>query len=102
MHVVGLHARAHARRHVLHHMRPQSPASIHCGRTRTLCCCAGEWIGALAMTESEAGSDVIGGMKLSAVRQGSHFLLNGSKMWITNAAVVWRPRVTGRGARLWP
>lgn len=43
----------------------------------------GERIGALAMSESSAGSDVIS-MKLRAVRDGDHYILNGSKMWITN------------------
>ena len=44
---------------------------------------SGEHIGALAMSEPEAGSDVVS-MRLQAERQGDHFLLNGSKMWITN------------------
>ena len=45
--------------------------------------CAGTKVGALAMSEPNAGSDVVG-MKLKAERQGDHFVLNGSKMWITN------------------
>lgn len=44
---------------------------------------SGESIGALAMSEHNAGSDVVS-MKLSARRQGDGFVLNGSKMWITN------------------
>lgn len=44
---------------------------------------SGESIGALAMTEVSAGSDIIS-MKLQAEDKGDHFLLNGSKMWITN------------------
>lgn len=44
---------------------------------------SGEHVGALAMSEPEAGSDVVS-MRLQAERQGDHFLLNGSKMWITN------------------
>ena len=44
---------------------------------------SGEHVGALAMSEPGAGSDVIG-MKLKAEDKGSHYLLNGSKMWITN------------------
>ena len=44
---------------------------------------SGEHIGALAMSEHSAGSDVVS-MKLSARRDGDHFVLNGSKMWITN------------------
>ncbi len=44
---------------------------------------SGEHIGALAMSEPNAGSDVVS-MKLRADRKGDHYLLNGSKMWITN------------------
>ncbi|APR04411.1 isovaleryl-CoA dehydrogenase [Thauera chlorobenzoica] len=44
---------------------------------------AGDYVGALAMSESEAGSDVLG-MRLRAERKGDRFVLNGSKMWITN------------------
>ena len=44
---------------------------------------SGEHVGALAMSEAGAGSDVIG-MKLRADDKGSHYLLNGHKMWITN------------------
>lgn len=44
---------------------------------------SGESIGALAMSEHNAGSDVVS-MKLSARRLGDVFVLNGSKMWITN------------------
>ena len=45
--------------------------------------CSGEHIGALAMSEPGAGSDVVG-MRLRAERQGDDFILNGNKMWITN------------------
>ncbi|MGD9983135.1 MAG: isovaleryl-CoA dehydrogenase [Porticoccaceae bacterium] len=45
--------------------------------------CSGEHIGALAMSEPGAGSDVVG-MKLRADRKGDRFVLNGNKMWITN------------------
>jgi isovaleryl-CoA dehydrogenase len=44
---------------------------------------SGEHVGALAMSEPGAGSDVIG-MKLKAEDKGGYYLLNGSKMWITN------------------
>jgi isovaleryl-CoA dehydrogenase len=44
---------------------------------------AGEHVGALAMSESGAGSDVVG-MKLAAVDKGGYYVLNGTKMWITN------------------
>jgi len=43
----------------------------------------GEHIGALAMSESGAGSDVVS-MKLRATPKGSDYILNGTKMWITN------------------
>ena len=43
----------------------------------------GEHVGALAMSEPGAGSDVIS-MKLKAQDKGDHYLLNGTKMWITN------------------
>src|SRR5690554_7406434 len=43
----------------------------------------GEHIGALAMSEPNAGSDVIS-MKLHARDEGDHYVLNGNKMWITN------------------
>ena len=43
----------------------------------------GEHVGALAMSESGAGSDVVG-MKLRAEQQGDRYILNGTKMWITN------------------
>ncbi len=44
---------------------------------------AGEHVGALAMSEPGAGSDVVG-MKLKAEKKGDRFILNGNKMWITN------------------
>ncbi len=44
---------------------------------------SGEHVGALAMSESNAGSDVIS-MKLKAEDQGGYYLLNGNKFWITN------------------
>jgi isovaleryl-CoA dehydrogenase len=44
---------------------------------------SGEHVGALAMSEPNAGSDVLG-MKTRAVRKGDRWVLNGSKMWITN------------------
>jgi isovaleryl-CoA dehydrogenase len=45
---------------------------------------SGEFLGALAMSETGAGSDVMG-MRTTAVRDGDEYILNGSKMWITNA-----------------
>ena len=44
---------------------------------------SGEHVGALAMSEPEAGSDVVS-MRLRAERRGDRYILNGSKMWITN------------------
>ena len=44
---------------------------------------SGEHVGALAMSEPGAGSDVVS-MRLRADRRGDHFVLNGNKMWITN------------------
>ena len=44
---------------------------------------SGEHVGALAMSESDAGSDVVS-MTLRAEKKGDHYVLNGSKMWITN------------------
>ena len=45
--------------------------------------CSGEHVGALAMSEPNAGSDVVS-MKLKAEKKGDHYVLNGTKMWITN------------------
>ena len=44
---------------------------------------SGDWVGALAMSEPNAGSDVVS-MRLRAERKGDRFMLNGNKMWITN------------------
>ena len=44
---------------------------------------SGEHVGALAMSEPEAGSDVVS-MRLRAERKGDRYILNGSKLWITN------------------
>ncbi|MGK2925596.1 MAG: isovaleryl-CoA dehydrogenase [Lysobacterales bacterium] len=45
--------------------------------------CSGQHVGALAMSEANAGSDVVG-MGMRADRDGDGYVLNGSKMWITN------------------
>jgi len=47
----------------------------------------GELIGGWALTEPGAGSDAIGGMKTRAVKDGDHYVLNGSKTFITNAPI---------------
>jgi isovaleryl-CoA dehydrogenase len=62
---------------------------------------SGEHVGALAMSESGAGSDVVG-MKLKAEKSGNGFRLNGTKFWITNGSeadtlVVYAK--TGEGSR---
>ncbi len=44
---------------------------------------SGEHVGALAMSEPDAGSDVVS-MRLRAEKRGDRYILNGSKMWITN------------------
>jgi hypothetical protein len=49
--------------------------------------CSGEWIGAFAITEPEAGSDAAG-IKTRAVRDGDHWVLNGSKTFITNGRIA--------------
>jgi isovaleryl-CoA dehydrogenase len=64
---------------------------------------SGEWVGALAMSESGAGSDVVG-MRLRADRQGAGYVLNGHKMWITNGpiadiAIVYAKTAADAGAR---
>ena len=46
---------------------------------------SGDHVGALAMSEPDAGSDVLG-MKLRADKRGDRYVLNGAKMWITNGA----------------
>jgi len=63
---------------------------------------AGEWVGALAMSEPGAGSDVVGSMSCRAEKQGDVWVANGSKMWITNGpecdvALVYM-RTAGRDA----
>ena len=45
---------------------------------------SGEFVGALAMSEPGAGSDVVGSMACRAEKQGDRYIANGNKMWITN------------------
>jgi isovaleryl-CoA dehydrogenase len=64
---------------------------------------SGEHVGALAMSEAGAGSDVVS-MKLRAERRGDRYILNGTKFWITNAAyadtlVVYAKTDPAAGAR---
>ncbi len=65
--------------------------------------CSGETVGALAMSETGAGSDVVS-MKLKAEKRNDRFVLNGSKMWITNGPdagtlVVYAKTDPGAGPR---
>ena len=46
--------------------------------------CSGEYVGALAMSEPGAGSDVVGSMTCKAEKKGDMWVANGNKMWITN------------------
>ncbi|WP_120009141.1 isovaleryl-CoA dehydrogenase [Teichococcus vastitatis] len=64
---------------------------------------SGEHVGALAMSEPGAGSDVVG-MRLRAEKRGDRFVLNGTKMWITNGPdadvlVVYAKTDPGAGSR---
>lgn len=61
---------------------------------------SGEWIGSFGLTEPNHGSDP-GSMETHFKDMGNHFLLNGAKMWITNAplcdmAVVWAKNEDGK------
>ena len=46
----------------------------------------GDTLGALALTEPGAGSDLAGGVRTTAVKEGDSWIIDGNKMWITNAA----------------
>ena len=48
----------------------------------------GELIGALGLTEPGAGSDALGSMRTTAHRDGDHYVLNGSKIYITNGPIA--------------
>ncbi len=50
--------------------------------------CSGSHTGALGLTEPGAGSDALGSMRTSAVRDGDDYLLNGSKIYITNGSIA--------------
>lgn len=49
---------------------------------------SGDCLGALALTEPNAGSDLAGGVQTSAIRDGDHWVIDGSKAWITNAGIA--------------
>jgi isovaleryl-CoA dehydrogenase len=67
--------------------------------------CSGEFVGALAMSEPGAGSDVVGSMACKAEKKGDRWVANGSKMWITNgphadvAIVYMRTAPKDQGSR---
>lgn len=50
--------------------------------------CSGQKVGALGLTEPGAGSDALGSMRTTARRDGDHYILNGSKIFITNGPVA--------------
>jgi isovaleryl-CoA dehydrogenase len=50
--------------------------------------CSGRTIGALGLTEPGAGSDALGSMRTTATLDGDHYVLNGSKLYITNGPVA--------------
>jgi isovaleryl-CoA dehydrogenase len=50
--------------------------------------CAGKSIGALGLTEPGAGSDALGSMRTTARREGDHYILDGTKLYITNGPVA--------------
>jgi isovaleryl-CoA dehydrogenase len=50
--------------------------------------CSGQATGALGLTEPGAGSDALGSMRTTAARHGDHYLLNGTKLYITNGPVA--------------
>jgi acyl-CoA dehydrogenase len=49
---------------------------------------SGEITGCLAVTEPDAGSDLLGGLRTTAQRDGDHWILNGTKRYITNAPLA--------------
>ena len=67
--------------------------------------CSGEFVGALAMSEPGAGSDVVGSMACKAEKKADRWVANGSKMWITNgpeadvAIVYMRTAPRDQGSR---
>ncbi len=83
---VGIAYIAHSNLHVNQLRLNGTPQQKQCHLPGLI---AGELIGALAMSESGAGSDVVG-MKLRAERRGERFVLNGHKMWITNGTYADR------------
>jgi len=50
--------------------------------------CSGEWTGCLGLTEAGAGSDALGSMRTQAERDGDQYIINGSKLYITNGPIA--------------
>jgi len=50
--------------------------------------CSGKWTGCLGLTEPGAGSDALGSMRTRAELDGDHYVINGSKLYITNGPVA--------------
>ena len=97
---VGLSYGAHSNLCVNQIRRNGSEAQKQKYLTRLI---SGEHVGALAMSETGAGSDVVS-MKLRADKKGDRYVLNGSKMWITNGGdadtlVVYAKTDAAAGAR---
>ncbi len=66
--------------------------------------CTGEHVGALCLTEPNAGSDALGGMRTHARKDGDAYILNGTKMFITNGSIahtllVYAKTAPERGAK---
>lgn len=70
--------------------------------------CSGEWIGAMAMSEPDAGTDVLGLSTTAVQQEDGTWVINGRKMWITNgclddegtpADIVWVYAKTGMDAK---
>lgn len=66
--------------------------------------CKGELVGGLGLTEPGAGSDALGSMRTTARKDGDHYILNGSKIYITNGVVadlllVYAKTDVSRGAK---
>jgi alkylation response protein AidB-like acyl-CoA dehydrogenase len=49
---------------------------------------SGEWVGAYALTEAGSGSDAAGSMRMRAVRDGDDYVLDGTKIWITQGSIA--------------
>jgi isovaleryl-CoA dehydrogenase len=81
---VGLSYGVHANLCINQLFRFGSEEQKRCYLPRLL---SGEWVGALAMSEPAAGSDVLA-MRTRAEKKNGRFILNGTKMWITNGPVA--------------